>query len=215
MSETNDLQELEAAAADEAETGSGARADDEVEIEIVSIGDEDVSPEAASSATEPEAGEKDELADLRERHLRLRADFENFRKRAERERAAMVRRGIGDSLQELLPVADNLGRALAAPGGVDDLRRGVEMIARQFEDALRGQGVEPIDAVGAPFDPQLHEAVAREESDEVDVPTVVAELQRGYLYGNALMRPALVRVAMPSGSTPPDESVDAEAEDES
>jgi len=212
MSEANDLEQLAEAASGEHDLDTGEPSQDEVEIEIVSIGDED---EGVASGS-PGAGERDELDDLRERHLRLRADFENYRKRAERDRVERVRRGIGDALRELLPVADNLERALAAPGAVDDLRRGVEMIARQFEEVLRRQGIEPIVALGAPFDPQLHEAVAREESDEVEVPTVVDELQRGYLHGDSLLRPALVRVAMPvaSRSAPEEEEVGAGDEDE-
>lgn len=210
MSDANDLQELTAEATGEVETDAPQQAGDDVEIEIVSIGDEEVgSGYAASGETEQERGE---LEELRERHLRLRADFENFRKRAERDRTERVRRGVGDALRDLLPVADNLERALAAPGEVDDLRRGVEMIARQLEDVLRRHGVEPIAALGAPFDPQLHEAVAREEGDDVEVPTVIEELQRGYLYGNALLRPSLVRVAMPT--VPAAEAEDEEAGDE-
>jgi molecular chaperone GrpE len=205
MSETKDLEPA-------AEPASGEPADaerfaDEPEIEIVAIGDEEV---AAPDA--PAAAGGDELAELRERHLRLRADFENFRKRAERERGERVRHGVGEALRELLPVADNLERALAAPGGLEDLRRGVEMIARQVAETLARHGVAPITALGRPFDPQLHEAVAREESAEVAEPTVVGELQRGYLHGNRLLRPALVRVAMPAGGGEPADRDEDEVE---
>jgi molecular chaperone GrpE len=173
-------------------------AGEEMEVEIVSFGD-DAAVEEAAAATAP-SGAESELAELRERHLRLRADFENFRKRSERDRDERLRRGVAETMRELLPVADNLARALAAEGGLDDLRRGVEMIARQLAEVLRQQGVVALEAVGRPFDPQLHEAVAREESAEVEVPTVVAELQKGYLHGDRLLRPALVRVAMPAAA---------------
>jgi len=209
MSETKDLRPAAESVADEPAATDESRFADEPEIEIVSIGDEDV----AAPASDAEAGgAADDLDDLRERHLRLRADFENYRKRAERERGERVRRGVGDALRELLPVADNLVRALTAPGGLDDLRRGVEMIARQLDEVLARQGVEPIAALGRPFDPQLHEAVAREESAEVEEPTVVGELQRGYLHDRRLLRPALVRVAMPAA--PAGGAPAADAEDE-
>lgn len=178
----------------EVETPGGAG--DDLDVEIVSFGDDD--EDAGASPEGPrESGVERELAELRERHLRLRADFENFRKRAERERDERLRRGVAESMRELLPVADNLERALAAEGSKDDLRRGVEMIARQLEEVLRQQGVTAIASVGLPFDPQIHEAVAREESPGVETPTVVAEFQRGYLHGDRLLRPAMVRVAMP------------------
>lgn len=209
MSEPRDFERGGAAAEDPAveETPDYAG---EPEVEIVSFGDDEM-PAAEPVGPEASGGETDELADLRERHLRLRADFENYRKRAERERNERVRRGVGEALVELLPVADNLERALAAQSGLEDLRRGVEMIARQLADVLARQGVEPIEALGRPFDPQLHEAVAREESDEVEEPTVVGELQRGFLHGDRLLRPALVRVAMPATATPP--AADADEDD--
>jgi molecular chaperone GrpE len=173
-------------------------AGEEMEVEIVSFGDDEAAEEAAAAT--PTSGAESELAELRERHLRLRADFENYRKRSERDRDERLRRGVAETMRELLPVADNLARALAAEGGLDDLRRGVEMIARQLADVLRQQGVVALEAVGKPFDPQLHEAVAREESAAVEVPTAVAELQKGYLHGDRLLRPALVRVAMPAAA---------------
>ena len=195
MSDARELGPIETRAPDDAGRDGRSAADEEMDVEIVSFGDEDDAP--AETEGTPNTGAERELAELRELHLRLRADFENFRKRAEREREERLRRGIAETVRELLPVADNLTRALAAEGGLDDLRRGVEMIARQLAEVLRQQGVVAIEALGQPFDPQLHEAVAREESAAVETPTVVAELQRGYLHGDRLLRPAMVRVAMP------------------
>jgi molecular chaperone GrpE len=149
----------------------------------------DAAPEAADSTLE--------LAELRDRHLRLLADFDNFRKRAERELEERTRYMLAEPIRELLPVLDNLERALAAQGAEGDLIRGVEMIARQFLEVLRRFGVEPIPAVGAPFDPRRHEAVMSVESTDVAEPTVVEELQRGYVLRDRLLRPALVRVAVP------------------
>src|SRR4029450_2258946 len=96
------------------------------------------------------------------------------------------------------PVVDNLQRALAAGGSVEDLKVGVELTLKQFLDLLRQRGVGEVPAVGTPFDPAVHEAVARVDDASVTTPTVVDELQRGYTLNGKLLRPALVRVAMPA-----------------
>ncbi len=178
-------------------------------VEILSIGDEgESSAEPPATIAEEEVRRLREEADQgKERYLRLRADFDNFRKRIERERGEIERFASGELLRELLPVADNLERALAAPGEVEEVRRGVEMIHRQMMETLRRHGLASVPAVGARFDPAVHEAVTQEESEAVAVPTVVAELQRGYRLHERLLRPALVRVAMPR------ESAGGDAED--
>ena len=139
-----------------------------------------------------------EIADLRDRSIRTLADFENYRRRSEREREDLRRYAAGDVLRDLLPVVDNLQRALAAGGTVDDLKVGVELTLRQFTEALRQRGVAEVPALGQPFDPAVHEAVARVDDATVETPTVVDELQRGYTIHGKLLRPALVRVAMPA-----------------
>lgn len=171
-------------------------------VEILAIGEEDEAPsEAPATIAEEEVRRLHaEVDQAKERYLRLRADFDNFRKRIERERGEIERFASGELLRELLPVADNLERALAAPGEVEDVRRGVEMIHRQMMETLRRFGLASVPAVGARFDPSMHEAVTQEESEAVAVPTVVAELQRGYRLHERLLRPALVRVAMPRDS---------------
>jgi molecular chaperone GrpE len=152
------------------------------------------------------ADESANVKSLRDQLLRALADFDNFRKRAEREKALMQRYALFDVLKDFLDVSDNLGRALVASGSADDLKVGVEMIARQLSDLLRRYGVERVEAVGRPFDPTVHEAVAREESAQVDAPTVVSELQRGYRLHDRLLRPAMVTVAMPAAAPEPTES---------
>ena len=139
-----------------------------------------------------------EIADLRDRSIRTLADFENYRRRSEREREELKRYAIGDVLRELLSVVDNLRRALAAGGTVDDLKTGVELTLRQFTALLEQRGITEVPALGAPFDPAVHEAVARVDDDTVEAPTVIDELQRGYTLHGKLLRPALVRVAMPA-----------------
>jgi molecular chaperone GrpE len=141
---------------------------------------------------------RQEIADLRDRSMRTLADFDNFRKRAERERQELKRYALLEPLREFLTVADNLDLALSAQGSADDLKRGVEMIHRQMNELLRRFGAVEVPAVGQPFDPTVHEAVSREESAEVKSPTVVAELRRGYKMHDRLLRPAMVKVAVPA-----------------
>ena len=132
----------------------------------------------------------------RERLLRVTAEFDNYRKRTDRERSEWVDQAAGDLLGDLLPVVDNLDRALAADTGDGDaLRQGVEIIRRQLLDVMARRGVAPIEAVGADFDPTLHEAVAHEPGDGHRDGEVVKELRRGYTLRQRLLRPSMVMVA--------------------
>lgn len=152
--------------------------------------------EAGEDPVEAMRQEKDALQD---RLLRTAADFDNYRKRVERERREFTEFAAADILQELLPIIDNFERALQAPGGSDDsFRRGIELIHRQMLDLLRKRGVKPIDALGADFDPNLHQAVVHEVSGEHREGEVMEELQRGYMLGDRLLRPAMVKVAKSS-----------------
>jgi molecular chaperone GrpE len=146
---------------------------------------------------------REEIADLRDRSMRTLADFDNFRKRSERERQELKRYALVEPLREFLTVVDNLDLALSAGGSTEDLKRGVEMIHRQMYDLLRRLGAREVESVGQPFDPALHEAVAREEDPTVKVPTVSGELRRGYLIHDRLLRPAMVKVAVPAESATP------------
>lgn len=143
-----------------------------------------------------------EIADLRDRSMRTLADFDNFRKRSDRERQEAGRYAAIEPLRDFLEVADNLERALSAGGSAEDLKMGVGMILRQIQDLLRRHGVREVSAAGATFDPAVHEAVSREESSAVELPTVVAELQRGYFLHDRLLRPARVKVAVPAEPAP-------------
>ncbi len=148
---------------------------------------------------------RQEIADLRDRSLRTLADFDNFRKRAERERQEIRRYALLEPLREFLPIADNLERALSAGGSAEDLKRGVELILRQMQDLLRRFGAREVPSDGESFNPMVHEAVARVESDQVTVPTVTETLVRGYMLLDRLLRPAMVKVAVPpesAGSRP-------------
>jgi molecular chaperone GrpE len=154
-----------------------------------------------------------EIADLRDRSLRTLADFDNFRKRSERERQDLRRYALLEPLRELLPIADNLERAISAEGSAEDLKRGVAMVLRQLQDLLRRLGVREVPTDGAAFDPAVHEAVAREESAAVTAPTVAETLVRGYHLFDRLLRPAMVKVAVPpekpAPETMPGEPVEA------
>jgi len=161
-------------------------------------------PETQETSETPETPEIDtlrrEIADLRDRSLRTLADFDNFRKRAERERQEVRRYALLEPLREFLPIADNLERALSAGGSAEDLKRGVELILRQMQELLRRFGVREVSADGEAFNPMVHEAVARTESDQVTMPTVTETLVRGYTLHDRLLRPAMVKVAVPPES---------------
>jgi molecular chaperone GrpE len=144
-----------------------------------------------------------ERQDLRELLARRQADFENSRKRMERERNDTYQRVVVDLVGQLLPVIDNLRRALDAESSVEagesaefhHFLHGVELIDKQLNAVLERLGVEPVPAVGQPFDPHVHEAIATEQTEEFAPDTVVQEVRRGYRLGDRLIRPALVKVA--------------------
>jgi molecular chaperone GrpE len=154
----------------------------------------DGAPTAPAPSTEQLTQERDALQD---RLLRTAAEFDNYRKRIERERRELNEYAVADVLAELLPIVDNFERALRAPTGADSdaLRTGLEMIHKQMLDLLRKRGVAPIDALGTDFDPNIHQAVFHETSDAHRDGEVMEELQRGYRLGDRLLRPAMVKVA--------------------
>lgn len=140
-----------------------------------------------------------ELDRLKELYLRKLADFDNYRKRQEREMAEFRRFAQADLVRDCLPVLDNLERAIQAGAGeqANGLRTGVELVCKQFRDVLGKSGLSEIAPEGEPFDPAEHEAIARQESAAVSEPTVVQVLQKGYRLSERLLRPALVTVAVP------------------
>jgi molecular chaperone GrpE len=168
-------------------------------VEEVESGARGDAPSSASASGQSEVAKlRDEIADLRDRSMRTLADFDNFRKRSERERQDLRKYALIEPIREFLTVMDNLDLALSAGGSAEDLKRGVEMIHRQMQDLLRRFGVQEVKAEGEAFDPTLHEAVSREESPEVKAPTVATELRRGYTLHDRLLRPAMVKVAVPA-----------------
>lgn len=162
-------------------------------------------PQAASAAAET-AEWKAKAAENYDLFLRARADYENLARRTQRDASMLVRMGKRDLLLKLLELADNLERAaaswrkaLAGCQGVDTdgLVGGVEMIGRQLQSVLASEGVQPIEALGKPFDPTLHECVVTWDSPDFECPTVTDEIKRGYTLNGEVLRASQVRVARP------------------
>lgn len=170
------------------------------------------SPEAPGEADARErleaalAAKGREAAEHYDRYLRALADFENYRRRVQREREEWTRLAQERLLRDLLPVLDNFDRALQTEpdrGQLQGFVAGIELIRRELLKVLERIGVTPFSAVGEPFDPQRHEAVMRVETVEVPSQTVVEEIERGYLLGDRVLRPARVKVAVhPEESAP-------------
>lgn len=147
----------------------------------------------APSEVEELKGERDALLD---RLARLQAEFDNARKRAAREQQEFREFAAADVIKNILPILDSLERALKTPVAESgEFRNGVELIYRQFQDALQKMGVQPVPAVGQLFDPRVHDAIEMVDTAEVEDHHVLDELQRGYKYKDRLLRPAMVRVA--------------------
>jgi len=148
----------------------------------------------SGGATEVEElkAERDQLVD---RLARLQAEFDNARKRAEREQIEFRDYATGSVVEKFLPVMDNFGLALRSTGSVHQLRSGVDLIVKQMEEILRQMQVTPVATVGEHFDPRVHEALGSEDRDDVPDQHIVEEVRRGYKLRDRLLRPALVRVA--------------------
>lgn len=184
--------------------------DDEIEIEFVDVDESPVvvepEPEAPVETGVMISDESDdqavkrlqsELDHVRDIYLRKLAEFDNFRKRVEREREDIRQVALEDFVRELLPVVDNFERALQhADDDSGAFHQGIEMIARQLRDTLQRKGVNEIDPTGEVFDPAVHEAVQRVEGDEHPPGTVVFVMLKGYTIGDRLIRPAMVGVAV-------------------
>lgn len=162
-------------------------------------GSPDANDEGAAAPAVPDelaeaCRERDELHD---RLLRKTAEFENYRKRVDRERRESAKYAAGDLLEALLPIVDDFERALQVEAGPEAAayREGVELIYKQLQDLLARRGVTPIDAVGQAFDPHVHQAITYESSPGRAEGEVIAEVRRGYKLGDRLLRPAMVKVA--------------------
>lgn len=173
----------------------------ESDINLGDLGDASGTAGAAAATESPDLAtgelqrQRDEFYDLL---LRKTAEFDNFRKRTERDRQVHAESAAADLLGELLPLLDDLERALSADTGsegAEAYRRGVELIHRQLTEILRKRGVRPIDAAGTDFDPHYHQAVSYEPSTGHRDGEVIEEFRRGYMLGDRLLRPSMVKVA--------------------
>ncbi|MEA2163982.1 MAG: molecular chaperone GrpE [Thermoanaerobaculia bacterium] len=186
---------------DKNNANGGAGADDDAYV-IEDTGDsvEDIehemevaAQEAAGATAAPATPATD---DFRDRYLRTLADFENFRKRSEREKNDFQRYALAGMVRDLLPVLDNFDRGLEHAEEGDEFHKGMALIYKQLFDVLQRHGLKPVSESGVRFDPNIHEAVVREEDSSVPSHTVVAVLQKGYFLHDRLIRPAMVKVAV-------------------
>jgi|SRR5215471_9408187 len=158
--------------------------------------------ETPPEATDPNAELQRERDDYRDRWMRKAAEFDNYRRRVEKERREQADEAVENLLQDLLTVVDDFDRALTVEAtgdeSTDAYRKGVGLIYAKLQDLLRKKGVTPIEALGADFDPNIHQAVVHEASEKHREGEVIGELRRGYRIGDRLLRPALVKVAKAS-----------------
>lgn len=168
---------------------------------------DDVSANPTNNTENPSAAELDQLRverdglrverdELRDSLLRRQAEFDNFRKRTERDRVEQSQYASMEVVGDLVPILDDFDRALLADSNSPEYAKGVQMIYQRMAETLKKTGLEPIDAAGKPFDPHLHQAVERVETNNAPDQTIISEFQKGYLFKSKLLRPSMVRVAV-------------------
>jgi|HubBroStandDraft_5_1064220.scaffolds.fasta_scaffold118318_2 molecular chaperone GrpE len=176
------------------------------EIQREAPGNENGPEQVESAAEQGQANEtaeqaaeltalREERDALKDRLARLQAEFDNSRKREVKERQDARDYATQSAIEPFLGVMDNFALALKAQGSVEQLRAGVDLILKQMEEAMRGLNVQPVEAIGAQFDPRVHEALGSEEREDVPDHQVIEEIRRGYKLRDKLLRPALVRIA--------------------
>lgn len=138
---------------------------------------------------------KDELEDVKDRHTRLIAEFDNLKKRSAKEREGLYNSIIADIITALLPVLDNLEKAAEASTQDEEYKKGIELVLKQFKDVLEANGVKEIEAEGKPFDPELHEAVSTIQDENLGEKIVAKEYRKGYTIGTKVIRHSMVVVA--------------------
>ena len=177
--------------------------DDEVSSEETKESEEEPEEEPEDSKKPRKFGRKkdkrdEQIAELQDKVTRQMAEFDNFRKRSEKEKAAMYSMGARDVLEKMLEVLDNFERgfdAVEEDDQDDAFVQGMQMVYKQMLEALEKLGVKPIEAVGQPFDPNYHNAVMHEDNEEAGENEVVAEFQKGYMYHDDVIRHSMVKVA--------------------
>jgi molecular chaperone GrpE len=171
------------------------------EIDETQAAAEEMPVEAEQASVEREAlvnqlkEAEAKIVEYKDGWARSQAEFQNYRKRIERDNELMYASMKGDIIKKVLPALDDLERALANRPADDAWASGVELIARKMQNILEGEGLKRIDAKGKPFDPNFHEAISHEPNEEVESEHVIDVVQNGYMLGERVIRPALVRVA--------------------
>jgi molecular chaperone GrpE len=164
------------------------------------VSDETVAPPSLEAQLALITADRDQLAaekgDLQDRLLRGRAEFDNFRKRTERERSDYIQFAAMEMVKDILPVLDDFERAIKVETGDREYAKGVELIYQRLFDSLKKMGLEPINTEGQLFDPNVHQAVERVPSADANDQAILGEFQRGYNFKGRLLRPAMVRVAV-------------------
>lgn len=199
-SETEDIQEE---AAEETAEAEPEEADEEMSSEEIKESEEEPGKEPEGGKKPKKFGRKkdkrdEQIAELQDKVTRQMAEFDNFRKRSEKEKAAMYSMGARDVLEKMLEVLDNFERgfdAVEEDDQDDAFVQGMQMVYKQMLEALEKLGVKPIEAVGQPFDPNYHNAVMHEDNEEAGENEVVAEFQKGYMYHDDVIRHSMVKVA--------------------
>lgn len=210
LGDDDDIEIVEVVGLEEDVPGSAAIPDDDPDELVLALDspdflDDDSSESGFGSgavAVAPVVGDAPPEVSDGERILRIQADFENFKKRVEREAEETRRQASASLVSRILPVLDNFERALALEScddaNGDNFRQGVELIFRQMMNQLQREGLEPIEAVGQIFDPEIHDALETGSNADYPADTVIEELQRGYRLRGRLLRPALVKVNVTS-----------------
>ena len=171
---------------------------DEMQAENVATATDDKQSEQLEQLRIERDGIKVERDELKELLQRRQAEFDNFRKRTEKERSEYVQYAGMELVRELLPILDDFDRAMKVEGGNPEYVKGVQIIHSRTFDTLKKQGLEPIETAGKTFDPHLHQAVERVETRDSPEGAILGEFQRGYNFKGKLLRPSMVKVAVRS-----------------
>lgn len=157
----------------------------------------DVNSSAEDQTPEPDTVDKKKYDELYDKYLRTLAEYDNFKKRSQKEKDELYSVAVADTIEKLLPVADNLDRAISTlrEDETSEFSEGVKMVSKQFFDILKKMGVVEIEALGAQFDPNIHNAVMHVDDDEYDANVVIEQFMKGYKYKEKVIRHSMVKVA--------------------
>ncbi|WP_425320423.1 nucleotide exchange factor GrpE [Paenibacillus campinasensis] len=193
-------EEMKETAPETVENSEAAEASSAPQSEQEPAADSEATETAGNNAAQEEIERlQNELSETQQRALRAQADFDNFRRRTQKEKEELAKYASSKLIQELLPVIDNFERALQASGDnpeFESFSKGVNMIFRQMEQILAAEGLTAMNSVGQPFNPEFHQAIMQVESDEHEEGIVVEEVQKGYMLKDKVLRPAMVKVSM-------------------